>query len=894
MPIGSKERPLKDQQDNLRHLRFPVAATRAGMVAEEAVRAFWPFWTALFFALAPLMFGWQDVVPLEVFWGGAVVSVLAILGTLVWGFWRFRLPSRDAAVARVDASLPGRPIAALADTQAIGRGDAASVAVWRAHVARMEERTKAARPVEPDLRVSDRDPYGLRFIALLFFVTAFLFGSLLRVGTVGDMVTGGQDQTLATGPVWEGWVEPPAYTGRPSIYLNDIPAGELSVPEGSRVTLRLYGEVGALTVAETVSGRTGEVAPASDAQQQFDVTTSGELAILGPTETRWIINAIDDAAPTVVLTAPIEADALGEMSQSFTATDDYGVEFGTATITLDLAAVDRRHGLTIDPDPIPPLVLDLPMPFTGDRSDFEELLIDNLSEHPLANLPVTLQLEVTDSARQVGVSEPESLVLPGRRFFQPLARAVIEQRRDLMWSKANGRRVNQILRAVSNQPEGFFTSETTYLRMRTIIRRLDNMVAFGMTDEGQAEIVDALWELAVQLEDGRLADARERLRRAQERLAEAMRNGASDEEIAELMQELREATDDYLRMLAEQAEPNDGTDMADSGQQGEELGMDELQALMDRIEQLMQEGRMAEAQELMEQLNQMMENLRVTQGEGGEGERLPGEQSMDDLAETLRDQEELSDDAFRDLQERGDQPGQEQGQRAQQGQPGQQGQQSQQGQRPGQPEGQQGRSGEQPSQGGQSGQGQGVGDESRSGEQRNDGAGGEGDERSLAERQRALREELQRQREGLPNLPGESGEIARRSLERAEGAMEGAEDALRDGDLAEAIDRQAEAMDALRNGMRELGQALADNQNAQPGQGSEEGQASNSQSESQRDPLGREMGNTGQLGTDQNLLGGVDINRRAEELLDELRRRSAEQNRPEIERDYLRRLLDQF
>jgi hypothetical protein len=124
--------------------------------------------------------------------------------------------------------------------------------------------------------------------------------------------------------------------------------------------------------------------------------------------------------------------------------------------------------------------------------------------------------------------------------------------------------------------------------------------------------------------------------------------------------------------------------------------------------------------------------------------------------------------------------------------------------------------------------------------------------------------------------------------------MEGAEDALRNGDLAEAIDRQAEAMDALRNGMRELGQAMAENQNAEPGQGSEQGEASGRPVPGQRDPLGREMGNTGQLGTDQELLGNGDINRRAEELLDEIRRRSAEQDRPEIERDYLRRLLDQF
>ncbi|WP_090202692.1 DUF4175 domain-containing protein [Yoonia litorea] len=863
------------------------------MVAEEVVRAFWPFWTTIFFILAPLMMGWQDTLPLEVLWGGGVVAVLAFLGTLVWGVRRFRLPSIEDATARVDASLPGRPIAALADTQAIGAGDAASEAVWRAHIARMADRTKQAKAVEPDLRVSDRDPYGLRFIALIFFVTAVLFGSFLRVGSVGEIVAG-QEPSLATGPVWEGWIEPPAYTGKPSLYLNDIPAGTLRVPEGSQITLRLYGEVGALTVAETVSGRTGELGSASEAQQQFTISRSGELTISGPNEVTWQVIAVEDTAPSVALTAPIEADAMGEMSQSFAVSDDYGVETGTATITLDLASVDRRHGLTIDPDPVAPLVLDLPMPFTGDRAEFEEILIDDLSEHPLANLPVIMEFSVTDAAGQIGQSDPESLILPGRRFFQPLARAVIEQRRDLMWSKANARRVNQILRAVSNQPEGFFTSETIYLRMRTIIRRLDNMATFGMTDEGQAEIVDALWELAIQLEDGRLADARERLRRAQERLAEAMRNGASDEEIAELMQELREATDDYLRMLAEQAEPGDGTDMADSGQQGEQMGMDELQALMDRIEQLMQEGRMAEAQQLMEQLNELMENLRVTQGEGGEGPQSPGEQSMQDLAETLRDQEELSDDAFRDLQQQGEQQGQQRGQQGQQSQPGQQGQQGQQGQRPGQPQGQQGQDGNQPGQSGRQGQGQGVGEDAQSGEQRGDGAGGEGDERNLAERQRALREELERQRNSLPNLPGESGEIARQSLERAEGAMEGAEEALRDGDLAEAIDQQAEAMDALRNGMRELGQAMAENQNAQPGQGSEQGQAASRESDAQRDPLGREMGNTGQLGTDQSLLGGADVNRRAEELLGEIRRRSAEQDRPEVERDYLRRLLDQF
>ncbi len=858
-------------------------------MAERVVRAFWPLWSVLFVATAPILFGWHETASLEVFWVATVLAVLALFAALVWGIRRFRWPSHAEAVTRVDASMPGRPIAAVSDAQAIGSGDSASEAVWNAHVARMAERTKSAKAIDPDLRVSDRDPYGLRFIALLFFVAALIFGSILRIGTVGQVAAGAP--VLASGPVWEGWVAPPGYTGKPTLYLNDIPSGALRVPQGSVVTLRLYGEVGALTVAETISGRTDDIGAASEAEQRFEVAQSGELRIDGENGIAWHITMAGDAPPDVELTGPIEADALGELSQPFRGFDDYGVSAGTATLALDLGAVDRRYGLALDPEPIEPLVLDLPMPFNGDRDDFDEILIDDLSEHPLANLPVTLTLEVRDDLDQIGTSEPEQLVLPGRRFFQPFAKAIIEQRRDLMWTKENGRRVVQVLKAIAHRPEGLFSNEVTFLRMRAITRRLDTFVDTGLTDEQRDEVVQAMWDLAIQLEEGTLADARERLRRAQERLAEAMRNGASDEEIAELMQELREATDDYMQMLADQMEPGEsGTDQPDMAENSFEFSQDELQALMDRIQELMEEGRMAEAQELMEQLNELLENMRITQGEGGEGgPQTPGQQSMQDLAETLRDQEELSDDAFRDLQEQtnpGNQDGEQQGQ---DGQPGQQGQEGEQGQQQGQQGQQQGQQGQE----GQQGEGQSFGQDGQAGQQQGNGQGGEGAEDSLSDRQRALREELQRQRNGLPNLDGDAGDIARRSLDRAEGAMEGAEEALREGDLAEAIDRQAEAMDALRNGMRSLGEALAQSEQ-QPGQGTEQGEATGQVQPTRRDPLGRELGNTGQAGTDQNLLQGEDVYRRAEELLGEIRRRSADQERPEIERNYLQRLLDRF
>lgn len=877
---------------------MPVLLTRLGLIAERVTGAFWPFWTVLFFALAPLIMGWQDIAPLELVWGYGVVAIVALLWTFYRGIRRLDWPSEVEALARVDARLPGRPIAALNDVQAIGAGDAASEAVWTAHLKRMEEKTHEARAVEPDLRVSAKDPYGVRYIAVLVMVVALLFGSIWRVGSVANAGTG--TEIIATGPVWEGWIEPPAYTGKPTLYLADIVANRVQVPQGSFITLRLYGEVGALSVNETVSGRTEDLGASTDQQQGFEVTQAGTLSIEGDGGTSWQILLLEDAAPMVELTGPIEADAQGEMSQPFSAMDDYGVIAGTATIELDPSALDRSYGLLVDPDAREPVVLDLPMPFSGDRADFEELLIDDFSEHPWANLPVTMTLQVEDALGQTGVSTTEPLILPGKRFFQPIARAVIEQRRDILWSKANAPRVAQVLRAVSNRPDELFPDETTYLRLRFIIRRLENMADVGLNDDVQAEVVDALWELAVQLEEGSLADARARLERAQERLEEAMRNGASDEEIAELMQELREATSDYMQLLAQEMEPSENnTDQPDNNQESNTITQDELQALMDRIQELMEEGRMAEAMELMEQLNEMMENLQMTEGgEGGDGPRTPGQQSMEDLAETLRDQQDLTDEAFRDLQEQfnqgqeqGQQPGQQDGQQPGQ-QPGEQG-----GQEPGNQgqDGQDGQGGQQPGQ--QQGQGQGQGDNTQQGLTDGEGQGGEGggSPQSLAERQQALRDGLNQLRNGLPGLSGDAADNAEQSMERAEGAMDGAEDALREGDLAEAIDRQAEAMDALRDGLRNLGQALAENQmdDLEEGQGTQTGNAEGRPEPERRDPLGREMGNTGQFGTEESMLQD-DINRRAEELLRELRERSADQERPQLELDYLRRLLDRF
>ncbi|WP_299499780.1 TIGR02302 family protein [uncultured Roseobacter sp.] len=864
-----------DVKRTLHAVRWPLRLTYVGMLAEALVQSLWPLLTVCLFVLAALMLGVQDMIAVEVVWAIAVIAGLSMIGALGYAFMKFRLPTRAQALTRLDASLPGRPLQALIDTQTIGAADAASTAVWRAHQARMARRAADAEPVSADLRVSSRDPYALRYLAVLVFGIALLFGSIWRVGSVTDMSPGGTG--LASGPVWEGWAESPRYTGRPTIYLNDIPEGALRVPVGSLITLRLYGEVGALTLSETVSGRT-DVPPASDPAQDFTVVQDGTVEINGPGGRSWQVEVIPDLPPQVAVLEDPTASAMGEMTLPFEASDDYGVEAGEARFTLDLASVDRRHGLTIDPENRPELVVPLPTPIAGNRQAFEENLIEDFSEHAWANLPVLVRLSALDGAEQQFETEPRAITLPGRRFFDPVAAAVIEQRRDLLWSRANNQRISQILRATSYLPEDLFRSQTDAMRLRKVIRQLETFAKYGLSDEMQEDLSQEMWDLAIILEEGDLADAAERMRRAQERLNEAIKNGASDEEIAELMRELRRATEDYLQQLSRQAQrqqQENEENQSGNNENAMQMTQDDLQRMMDRIQELMEQGRMAEAQQALQELQEMMENMRVTQGQQGQGGQSPGEQAMEGLSETLREQQGLSDQAFRDLQEQFNpnaQAGENQGN-----------------------EGRSGGQGRGQSHEGQGGQGQESDDDDTAQNDPQSGEGGEqgqgADRGDLAQRQQALRDELRRQQGSLPGAGTPEGDAARDALDRAGRAMDGAEQALREDDLAEAIDNQGQAMEALREGMRALGEMMAEQQrNQQPGQGN---QPSDRRAEN-RDPLGREQGNSGADGDTGPLALNDDAYGRARELLDEIRRRSGEVARPEEERDYLKRLLDRF
>ena len=855
-----------------RRLRRPLRLTFFGLWVERLLIAFWPLLTVAMVGSSVLMLDLlrsdPDPARAQIILYGLIAAAFVTAGV---GIWRLKTPRLAEALDRIDRSLPDRPVTAIGDAQIIGARDGGSKAVWRSHVEKMAERVSRAGAVAPNLRLAGRDRLGLRLMAATVFGVALIFGSIWRIGGIGDIAAPDPANALAAGPSWEGWVEPPVYTGQPSLYLNDLTAAQLTLIEGTRITIRLYGELGSLAVTETVSGAppTPEdaVDPSALTVSTFDVARAGNITIEGEGGQAWEILLRSDTAPNVVFDGDLEWAVDGGMRQAFTATDDFGVVRGLAEIALDYEALDRRYGLSKEPEPREPIILDLPLPITGDRSEFSEILAENLSQHPWARMPVALTLLVEDANGQTAATEPQLAQLPGRGFFDPLAKSVIEVRRDLLWTRENGPRSAQILRAVTHLPDGFMRSETVYLKLRTAIRRLEQDVAGDQFDaKARDDLADVLWDIALEIEFGNLNDARQRLERAQERLSEAIENGASDEEIAALIEELRQAMQEYMRQLAQNQAQDGQNQQAQNQGDMQELSGQQLSDMLDRLQELMEQGRTAEAQQLLDQLRQMMQNMQITQGQQGQGQQSPGQQAMEGLGETLREQQGLSDEAFRDLQEQfngGSQSGQAQNNTGRDG---------------GQGRGQS----HDPSQGQQGG----------SEDQQGGAEGGPGGdlEQSLADRQRALRQELNRQQQNLPGAGTEDGDAAREALGRAGEAMDRAEDDLRADDLAGALDNQADAMEALREGMRALGEMLAEQQQQQNGQGQQAG----ADALGRRDPLGREQGNTGRLGTDENMLQGDDVYRRARELFDEIRRRSGDRTRPEPELDYLRRLLDRF
>jgi len=789
--------------------------------------------------------------------GLVIFAILAVFVSLplVW----LRFPTESDGLRRLDRSSgeAHRPASTIADRMAIGQHDPLTQALWRAHIERAllsAQKLKAGWP-RPDLSL--RDPVAIRALAVILVVATFFAAS----GERAKRVMAAFDWQGVVAPAnfrVDAWVTPPAYTGRPPVMLPGLRPGEtapsgaqqaaFTVPAGSQLVIRATGnvhvEVGYKGGIEQAASDAPAL-PAGTSEHKLIIKGDGTASVRGVVgqDLQWQFAAIPDRTPAIELTKDPERQARGALRLDYKMDDDYGVIEGKATFTLKAGSTSTAHPLFGPPD------YALVLPQARTRAGAAQTTHD-LTDHPWAGAEVNLVLTAKDEAGNVGNSEPRTLTLPQRIFVKPLARALIEQRRNLALDTEQKPVVLTALDVLALAPEKFTPEAGIYLGLRSIYHQLQG----AKSDDAMREVVARLWEMALQIEDGNVSQAEQALRQAQEALRQALERGASDEEIKQLMDQLRAAMDKFMQALAEEMRKNPQQLSRPLDRNTRMLSQQDLKSMLDRLENLARSGNKDAARQLLEQLQSMMENLQMArpgaQGDDGDDDMMS---ALDELGDMIRKQQQLRDRTFKE--------GQEQRQNRQRGQRGQQGNQQ-------------------------------MGDLRQ-------------DQQGLRDRLNKLLEQMRKRGLGQQGQQGQQGEQGEQGDQQGQGdqlgqlgdageAMGEAEGALGEGDAAGAVDGQGRALEAMRKGAQGLAQQMQQQQgqagpgpNGRPGRGRDRAQ-------NDTDPLGRPLRGR-DYGDDVTVKvpGEIDA-QRARRILEELRKRFGEGFRPQLELDYIERLLKDF
>lgn len=795
---------------------------------------------------------WLWLPPLARAVGLAVFAALAVAAAIPFVF--VRMPGAPDGLKRLDrqSGLTHRPATAIADTLVVSDKDPYSLALWNAHVERARQTARSFKAGLPAPRMAWRDPYAVRGLVLIACIATFLAAGgerYKRIAAAFDW----QGVVLPANFRVDAWVIPPLYTGKPPVMLPGIHPGEnfaqlsapVAVPVNSTLVVRATGKVD-LDVSGSggvTASKDPVAAPAGTEEHRFTVKAAGVATLRGAgDDVSWPFNAIPDKPPTIALTKDPQEQRRGSLLLSYKLQDDYGVTKAEATFARKpdgkTASADAPHPLFGPPDF--PLIL----PQARTKNGVGQTLKD-LTDHPWAGAEVTMTLVAHDDGGNVGKSEPVTFRLPQRVFTKPLARALIEQRRNLALDAHDKTTVLTALDALTLAPEKFMPDASTYLGLRAIywtLVRADN-------DDALRDVVKRLWSMAVDIEGGDVADAQTALRNAEQALRQALQNGASDQEIKQLMDKLRQAMNRYMQALAQQ-QRNNGQTARPLNPNARVMTQRDLQNMLDRLENMARSGSRDAAQQLLSELEQMMENLQMASPNGSGGDDQMSS-ALDELGDMIRQQQDLRDRTYRRGQ-------QQRGQRN--GQQGQQGDQQQMGRL-------------------------------------------QHDQKALRDRLNKLLDELRQhglgqsqqgkgQQKGQGQNKGQQGDGQDQMSElgRAGQAMGDAEGDLGGGDTDGAVDSQGRALDALRKGAQSLAQSMQ----RQMGQGQGRGRLGRfgqSRADQETDPLGRPLRGR-EYGDDSTVKvpGEIDV-QRARRIIEELRKRFGDLGRPQEELDYIERLL---
>jgi len=509
----------------------------------------------------------------------------AFAAAIAWGLRRRSgLPGwRDpvAARRRIEraSGLSHRPLQALLDQPSIPL-DRAAAGLWAAHRQRMEAAIRRLRVGWPVAGLARHDPWGLRSVLAILLVLAVIdAGADWRERAVRALTPSFYGRGAAVAASFDLWITPPEYTGLAPQFLRAGDPGPVAIPTGSVLLAQVHGGGRVPQLAIDAEGR--DLQPVDKQNFRLEATLSGgrmlSLTQGGATLGQWPIEIVPDNPPAITFAQPPKGTARAALRLDYRASDDYGVESVKAVI-------HRTGDKPGDPPSEEAIELELPLPGLH-LKDAQATSYHDLSPHPWAGLPVEIRVVATDALGQTGESDAVAMTLPERVFNHPVARAIIDQRRELAKDPGSAPAVAEIIGDLNTRPVLYRDDTAVYLALHLAQLRLQQ----GSDKTTIAGVQQILWETALRIEDGRMALAEQDLRRLQQQLQDALAKNAPDAEIERLMNELRQALDRYLQSLAEEMQRNPDAARQPADPSKVITGRD-LQRMLDRAREMARSG----------------------------------------------------------------------------------------------------------------------------------------------------------------------------------------------------------------------------------------------------------------------------------------------------------------
>ena len=559
---------------------------------------------------------------------------------------QFSLPSAIIIERRLElnSGLYHRPFSTISDG-IINDHNSCSRLLWTIHRERAFNSLKYIKVGAPVPIFSFRDPYAFRAgIGILLAVA-------LAVGwrDADDRLLAAIKPDFSRNSVnlvtkFHVWLNPPSYTRIAPILLNSKGKENsnqiIIMPEGSDVLANSMGnglplrlivknKEGTTTMTETLRQTNSDMF-----QAELKNVSGSNLSLCRKKNclATWNLTMIPDGNPEIDFHQPPAVLAKGGLQLIYKAVDDYGVKKVSVRIGLDGDNIKK-----IDEQVQEIQVSDL---ITPKRKLVGRKFID-FGPHPWSGQAVWFELRVTDEIGQIGRSRRSKIKLPVRLFHNPVAREIIKERKLLISLPETRTRISKRLLNLAGMVHTYGHDWVTFLSLKAASARL----LFNGEGSEDESVISLLWNTALRAEQGKSYLAEQRLMDVQRQLQNALSKEGSKEKIRHLIDQFETAVERYFSNLDKQMLRNKKTlsNQVRRDAKHKTVQRKQIRQMIKRLRDMSNSGMRTSATQMLARMSELFKQLTAT------SQRLPkvSEEILKRLGELGERQQQILDETFK-------------------------------------------------------------------------------------------------------------------------------------------------------------------------------------------------------------------------------------------------------